>query len=93
MTGAMIGLGILAFLAVIMLVISYSIKTEGDGDMRNMFLSGIFTLALSMIAMGVLIGENEIKRSKYKVTPVVKVECMNSKCDTTYVYSFKEENK
>ena len=33
----------------------------------------------------------EIKHSKYKVTPVVKVECMNSKCDTTYVYSFKDE--
>jgi hypothetical protein len=93
MTGAMIGLLILAFLSVIMLVISYSIKTEGDSDMRNMFLSGIFTLALSMIAMGVLIGENEIKHSKYKVTPVVKVECMNTKCDTTYIYSFKEENK
>ena len=87
----MIGLLILAFLSVIMLVISYGIKNEDDNDGRNMFLSGIFTLALSMIAIGVLIGENEIKRSKYKITPVVKVECMNMKCDTTYVYSFKDE--
>jgi len=87
----MIGLLILAFLSVIMLVISYSIKTEGDDDGRNMFLFAVFTLALSMIAIGVLIGENGIKHSKYKVTPVVKVECMNMKCDTTYVYSFKDE--
>jgi hypothetical protein len=89
--GAMIGLLILAFLSVIMLVISYGIKNEDDNDGRNMFLFGIFTLALSMIAIGVLIGENGIKRLKYKITPVVKVECMNSKCDTTYVYSFKDE--
>ncbi len=89
----MIGLLILAFLSVIMLVISYGIKNEDDNDGRNMFLFGIFTLALSMIAIGVLIGENGIKHSKYKVTPVVKVECMNTKCDTTYIYSFKEENK
>jgi hypothetical protein len=89
--GAMIGLLILAFLSVIMLVISYGIKNEDDNDGRNMFLFGIFTLALSMIAIGVVIGANEIKRSKHKVTPVIKVECMNSKCDTTYVYSFKDE--
>ena len=87
----MIGLLILAVLSVIMLAISYAIKTDNDTDMRNMFVFAMFILALSMLAIGVLIGENEIKNSKYKVTPVVKVECMNTKCDTTYIYSFKED--
>ena len=87
----MIGLLILAFLSVIMIAISYAIKTDGDNDMRNMFVFGLFILVLSVLAIGILIGENEIKNSKHKVTPVVKVECMNTKCDTTYIYSFKED--
>ena len=89
--GAMIGLLILAFLSVIMIAISYAIKTDGDDDGRNMFVFGLFVLVLSVLAIGILIGENEIKNSKHKVTPVVKVECMNSKCDTTYIYTFKED--
>lgn len=91
MIDTIIGLGILALLAIILLVVSYSAKTEKDNDGKNTFIFGVFILSLSMIAIGVIIGVNEIKRSKYKVTPVVKVECMNSKCDTTYVYSFKDE--
>jgi integral membrane sensor domain MASE1 len=89
--GAMIGLLVLAFVAIMMLVISYSIKNNDDDDGENMFLFGIFLLILSILVIGVLIGEDEIKHSKHKVTPVVKVECMNTKCDTTYIYSFKEE--
>ena len=89
--GAMIGLLILAFLSVIMLAISYAIKTDGGDDMRNMFVFSIFILVLSVLAIGILMGESEIKNSKHKVTPVVKVECMNTKCDTTYIYSFKED--
>lgn len=87
----MIGLLILAFLSVIMIAISYAIKTDGDDDGRNMFVFGMFMLVLSVLAIGILIGENEIKHSKHKVTPVVKVECMNTKCDTIYIYSFKED--
>ena len=87
----MIGLLVLAFVAIMMLVISYSIKNNDDDDGENMFLFGIFLLILSILVIGVLIGEDEIKHSKHKVTPVVKVECMNTKCDTTYIYSFKEE--
>jgi len=89
--GTMIGLLVLAFVAIMMLVISYSIKNNDDDDGENMFLFGIFLLILSILVIGVLIGEDEIKHSKHKVTPVVKVECMNTKCDTTYIYSFKEE--
>ena len=91
MIDTIIGLGILALLAIILLVVSYSAKTEKDNDGRNTFIFGVFILSLSMIAIGVIIGANEIKRSKHKITPVVKVECMNSKCDTTYIYSFEDE--
>ena len=88
---AMIGLGVMGFVAILMLVISYSVKTKSDNDGTNMFVFGVFMLIISVLAIGILIGEGEIKYSKYKVTPVVKVECMNTKCDTTYIYSFKEE--
>lgn len=87
----MIGLLILAILSVITIGISYAIKTDNDNDMRNMFLFGMFMLVLSVLAIGILLGENETKNSKHKVTPVVKIECMNSKCDTTYIYTFKED--
>ena len=87
----MIGLLILAISSVIMIGISYVIKTDGDNDMRNMFIFALFILVLSVLAIGILLGENEVKKSKHKVTPVVKVECMNTKCDTTYIYSFKED--
>jgi cell division protein FtsW (lipid II flippase) len=86
----MIILLIFALSAIMMLAISYSIKNNDDDDGKNMFLFGIFLLILSILAIGVLIGEDEIKHTKHKVTPVVKVECMNTKCDTTYIYSFKE---
>jgi uncharacterized membrane protein len=87
---AMIGLGVLGFVAILMLVISYSVKTESDNEVF-MFVFGVFMLIISVLAIGILIGKGGIKYSKYKVTPVVKVECMNMKCDTTYIYSFKEE--
>ena len=86
----MIILLIFALSAIMMLAISYSIKNNDDDDGKNMFLFRIFLLILSILAIGVLIGEDEIKHTKHKVTPVVKVECMNTKCDTTYIYSFKE---
>jgi len=87
----MIILLIFALSAIMMLAISYSIKSNDDDDGKNMFLFGIFLLILSILAIGVLIGEDEIKHTKHKVTPVVKVECINTKCDTTYIYSFKEK--
>jgi hypothetical protein len=87
----MIILLIFALSAIMMLAISYSIKNNDDDDGKNMFLFGIFLLILSILAIGVLIGEDEIKHTKHKVTPVIKVECMNTKCDTTYIYSFKEK--
>lgn len=89
--GEMIGLLILAVLSVITIGISYAIKTEGDDDGKNMFLFGMFILIISMLAIGVLMGKNEVKKVKHKVEPVIKTECMNTKCDTTYIYTFKED--
>jgi len=85
-----IELGILAFLSAVLVFIGYTIKSEFDDDGKNMFLFGMFILILSVFGMGVLVSQDEVKQVKHKVVPVIKVECMNSKCDTTYIYTFKE---
>ncbi len=85
-----IELGILSFLSAVLVFIGYTIKSEFDNDGKNMFLFGMFVLILSVFGMGVLVSQDEVKQVKHKVVPVIKVECMNSKCDTTYIYTFKE---
>lgn len=87
----MIGTLVLAIIGLVLVLIGYGIKNDDNGESLNMFMCGLILLMISMLAIGVLMGKNEIKNSKHKVTPVVKVECMNTKCDTTYIYSFKEE--
>ena len=89
--GEIIGLLVLAFLSVILVGISYAIKTEGDDDGKKLILFGMFILIISVLAIGILMGENEVKAVKHKVEPVIKTECMNTKCDTTYIYTFKED--
>jgi hypothetical protein len=89
--GEIILLSVLAFLSVITIGISYVIKTDENHDGKNMFLFGMFILIISVLAIGVLMGKNEVKKVKHKVEPVIKTECMNTKCDTTYIYTFKED--
>lgn len=47
----------------------------------------IVTLGLVILtAMGTIIGNESPKSSKKKITPKIKVECEDNKCDTTYIY-------
>jgi len=45
---------------------------------------GLGLIALFIIS--ILIGNEAPKSSKKKITPKIKVECENNKCDTTYIY-------
>ena len=89
--GAIIGLLVLAALGLAFVLTGYVMKNKYSNDDASLFGAGLVVLVFSMLALGVLIGENEVKNSKHKLTPVVKVECTNTKCDTTYIYSFKED--
>lgn len=91
--GATVGLPVLVVIALAMILIGYGVKNNDDNDGASLFGIGVVLLMISMLTVGVIIGENEVKKVKHKVTPVIKVECMNTKCDTTYIYSFKEEEQ
>jgi hypothetical protein len=88
--GLMIFLG---FAALLLIVISYSVKTDDDDDGITMFITGLIVLTASMLGLGVEMGLQSNKQVKHKIEPQVKVECVDNKCDTTYVYKFKETNK
>lgn len=39
-----------------------------------------------ILVVGVLLGNESPKSSKKKITPKIRVECEDNKCDTTYIY-------
>ena len=41
---------------------------------------------IGLVVMGAIFGSEISKSSKKKITPKIKVECENNKCDTTYIY-------
>jgi hypothetical protein len=88
--GLMIFLG---FAALLLIVISYSVKTDDDDDGLTMFIVGLIVFTASMLGLGVEMGLQSNKQVKHKIEPQVKVECVDNKCDTTYVYKFKETDK
>lgn len=88
--GLMIFLG---FAALLLIVIGYSVKTDEDDDGVTMFIVGLIVFTASMLGLGVEMGLKVDKTVKHKIEPQVKVECVDNKCDTTYVYKFKETDK
>jgi hypothetical protein len=86
--GSMIFLG---FAALLLIVISYSVKTDDDDDGVTMFIVGLVLLVLVSLGIGLEMGLQSNKQVKHKIEPQVKVECVDNKCDTTYIYVFNEE--
>lgn len=51
---------------------------------NNLFVMRL--LVMMLFVTGIVIGNDYPKSSKKKITPKIKVECENNKCDTTYIY-------
>lgn len=58
-------------------------KLDEEKDFAVVVMLGL----VALLVMGMRIGEDFPKSSKKKITPKVKVECENNKCDTTYIYN------
>ncbi len=86
--GLMIFLG---FAALLLIVIGYSVKNNDDADGTTMFMVGLIIFTASMLGLGIELGEREDKQVNKKIEPQVKIECVDNKCDTTYIYVFNEE--
>jgi hypothetical protein len=53
--------------------------------------AGLATSAISSLILGMLLGMEATRTSKQPIKPSIKIECVDGKCDTTYIYEFKLE--
>jgi hypothetical protein len=53
--------------------------------------AGLATLAISSLILGMLLGMEATRTSKQPIKPSIKIECVDGKCDTMYIYEFKLE--
>jgi uncharacterized membrane protein len=71
-------------IAVVLIVgITLIYKLDEEKDFAVVVMLGL----VALVVIGMVIGEYFPKSSKKKITPKVKVECENNKCDTTYIYN------
>ena len=73
-------ISILLIILAIGLILIYLLDTE-----KKLVIPFFFVFML-VIALSATIGNDLSKTSKKKIEPKIKVECMNNKCDTTYIY-------
>jgi hypothetical protein len=91
MTGEIGALIFLGFAALLLIVIGYSVKNNGDDDGTSMFMVGLIVFTASMLGLGIVLGEREDKQVNKQVEPQVKIECVDNKCDTVYIYKFNKD--
>ena len=81
----MIGPAIAVGLILITLILMYIFVDERENV--GFFMFFLISLVLISIVLGAELSQEFT--TKYKVKPIVHIECNNSKCDTTYIYKFK----
>ena len=52
---------------------------------------GLATSIIASIILGMLLGMEAYHTSKQPIKPSIRIECVDGKCDTTYIYEFKSE--
>lgn len=81
----MIGSAVAVGLILIALILMYIFEDEREHV--GFFMFFLISLVLISIVLGAELSQEFT--TKYKVKPIVHIECNNSKCDTTYIYKFK----
>ncbi len=81
----MIGIAVAVGLILITLILLYILDVEREGG--GFFIFALISLVLVSIILGAELSNTFT--TKYKVKPIVHIECNGSKCDTTYIYKFK----
>lgn len=75
---------IAAFFIAIILMVGLFVIYVFDDEKDWTFVVGLSLVAL--IVLGIIMGKESPKSSKKKIEPKIKIECLNNKCDTTYIY-------
>lgn len=82
----MMEIAILTVLIIIgVIMVAYGYIEDED----NFFLAGLVISTLFSFILGVTLEANSNFRVKQPITPKIKIECIDNKCDTTYIYNFK----
>ena len=81
----MIGSAIAVGLILITLILMYIFDEERENVGFFMF----FLISLVLISIILDAELSNTFTTKYKMKPIVHIECNGSKCDTTYIYKFK----
>lgn len=81
----MIGSAVAVGLVLLTLILLYILDRERQSV--GFFMYATILLVLLSIVLGAELSDTFT--TKYKVKPIVHIECNGSKCDTTYIYKFK----
>lgn len=64
----------------------------GSGKEDNHLISvGLATSIIASLIIGMLLGMEATRTVKQPIKPSIRIECVDGKCDTTYIYEFKSE--
>lgn len=57
----------------------------------HLIVAGLLTSVIASLIIGMLLGMEAYRTSKQPIKPSIRIECVDGKCDTTYIYEFKSE--
>ena len=57
----------------------------------HLTVAGLLASTIASIILGMLLGMEATRTSKQPIKPSIRIECVDGKCDTTYIYEFKLE--
>lgn len=78
------------FIVLVILCLVYILFIH-DWNLEGKPFYFMFMVVLLSVAIGVELGIRDTKTYKKPLKPTkIKVECINGKCDTSYVYEFKD---
>jgi hypothetical protein len=81
----------LLIMYLIMLLVCIGIQTYAFISKKDdTFILGLIFIIIFAASIGVMIPQN-IMHTKKIVTPKVNITCIDNKCDTTYIYNFKNK--
>ncbi len=64
-----------------------------DKEDDRLIAVGLLASTGASLLLGMLLGMEATRTSKQPIKPSIRVECVDGKCDTTYIYEFKSEEK
>ena len=64
-----------------------------DKEDGRLIAVGLAASTCASLLLGMLLGMEATHSVKQPIKPSIRIECVDGKCDTTYIYEFKSEEK